>query len=119
MESQIYVDLRRLSPEIKLLYVTPEKISASAKLNEALKSLNNRKMLDRFVIDEAHCISQWGHDFRKVRKSSTNSSGFCAIVIFSITLCLDVNRICFSIPSEIIIVYEAIFNWNRTGGKIL
>eukprot|EP00794_Sanderia_malayensis_P009865 gene9865-10875_t len=65
MESQIYVDLHRQSPEIKLLYVTPEKLSASSKLNAALQSLNERKLLDRFVIDEAHCISQWGHDFRK------------------------------------------------------
>ncbi|XP_065060010.1 recQ-like DNA helicase BLM isoform X2 [Rhopilema esculentum] len=65
MESQIYVDLRRLSPEIKLLYVTPEKLSISEKLASALQSLNRRKLLDRFVIDEAHCISQWGHDFRK------------------------------------------------------
>lgn len=66
MESQIYVDLRRQTPEIKLLYVTPEKLSASVKLTSALMSLNQRRLLDRFVIDEAHCISQWGHDFRKV-----------------------------------------------------
>ena len=66
IESQIYVDLCRLSPKIKLLNVTPEKLSISEKLAPALQSLNRRKLLDRFVIDEAHCVSQWGHDFRKV-----------------------------------------------------
>lgn len=62
--SDIYQDLKSGDPELKLLYVTPEKINQSAALISIFKQLYKRNLLTRFVIDEAHCVSMWGSDFR-------------------------------------------------------
>lgn len=54
--------LRKERPPCSLVYVTPEMINNSGQFKDILRGLHQRKQLARFVVDEAHCVSQWGHD---------------------------------------------------------
>ncbi|MDP2761190.1 MAG: DNA helicase RecQ [Sideroxyarcus sp.] len=59
-----------LHGELKLLYVAPERLMTESFLN-LLERLQQENRIALFAIDEAHCVSQWGHDFRPEYRALT------------------------------------------------
>ncbi|KAJ7490054.1 DNA helicase [Mycena galericulata] len=73
-----------------LLYVTPERLKVSASLKNMLAYLYRGKELARFVIDEAHCISTWGQDFREAyQELHTLRDDFPDVPIMALTATAD------------------------------
>jgi ATP-dependent DNA helicase RecQ len=81
---------RRLSAamrgEYKLIYLAPERLLLSEFLEGPLQRLSVDPGIGAFVIDEAHCVSEWGHDFRpEYRQLSTLRRRYPKIPLLAFT----------------------------------
>ncbi|ESW10644.1 hypothetical protein PHAVU_009G226500 [Phaseolus vulgaris] len=82
---KIHEDLDSGKPSTRLLYVTPELIATPGFMSKLTK-IYTRGLLTLIAIDEAHCISSWGHDFRpSYRKLSSLRSHLPDVPILALT----------------------------------
>ncbi|KAI0917389.1 hypothetical protein AcW1_007413 [Taiwanofungus camphoratus] len=84
-KQDIVRDLHSGQPLIRLLYVSPEKF-CTAEFGKLLSTVYKEGELNRLVVDEAHCISEWGHDFRaEYRRLGSFRDRFPNIPIMALT----------------------------------
>ncbi|KAG9045757.1 hypothetical protein FS837_005714 [Tulasnella sp. UAMH 9824] len=84
-KAAIVKELESGHPKSRLLYITPEKLMSSDFCTLLTRAYEQRE-LSRLVIDEAHCISEWGHDFRgEYRKLGTFRDQFPDVPIMALT----------------------------------
>ncbi|XP_022751520.1 ATP-dependent DNA helicase Q-like 3 isoform X3 [Durio zibethinus] len=85
VKNKIHEDLDSGQPSLRLLYVTPELIATSGFMSKLTK-IHGRGLLNLIAVDEAHCISSWGHDFRpSYRKLSSLRSHLPDVPILALT----------------------------------
>ncbi|NWR51622.1 RECQ1 helicase, partial [Regulus satrapa] len=65
----VHMEMLKRNSQLKLVYVTPEKIAKSKMFMSKLEKAYQAGCLARIAVDEVHCCSQWGHDFRLDYKS--------------------------------------------------
>lgn len=67
-------------PQVKVLFITPERLTTGTYILNQLSNLSRRNLVTMFVVDECHCVSQWGHEFRPNYKELSKLKELCPTV---------------------------------------
>ncbi|WP_325347658.1 DNA helicase RecQ [Hydrogenophaga sp.] len=89
LEDAQRIELQLRKGELTLLYVAPERL-LTPRCQAMLESLHEQGRLSLFAIDEAHCVSQWGHDFRpEYRELAVLPERFAGVPRIALTATAD------------------------------
>ena len=89
LEEAQRIELQLRKGELTLLYVAPERL-LTPRCQAMLESLHEQGRLSLFAIDEAHCVSQWGHDFRpEYRELAVLPERFAGVPRIALTATAD------------------------------
>ena len=85
-KTALFEELKKTAPNLKMLYTTPEMLLCNEETMPIIKTLYKNGLIARIVLDEAHCISTWGHDFRpKYLKVKTIKDHYPTVPIIALT----------------------------------
>lgn len=86
VKENILKNILKSPDDFKFIYTTPETLIQNQVFTDTLKKLVKLNKIQRFVVDEAHCASVWGHDFRpKYLKLNSIRKMFPKIPIMALT----------------------------------
>lgn len=89
-----------LNNEVDAILISPERLSNDSFMNNLLRPIANN--IGMFVVDEAHCISDWGHDFRPDYRRIVSILQFMPIgMLVLATIATANNRVCDDIVSQL------------------